>query len=215
MYKHLKNFFGVLPFFSHFNFSRRWGVGRIFKIICHKHSLVNAGLAELWAERFGGRMLFASTDLVFDGRRGPYGEDAAPAPLSVYGATKADGEDRVRHHGGRVVRLPLLFGADDSGRGATASLRDTMAAGERCSLFTNEYRTPLHAKDAAQALVEFAANPVWTTEPLQRVFPRPHRVLRESLAGVQGQRALRSRLRNSEGSDPSELQSHHWSARWL
>lgn len=162
---------------------------------------VNAGLAELWAERFGGRMLFASTDLVFDGRRGPYGEDAAPAPLSVYGATKADGEDRVRHHGGRVVRLPLLFGADDSGRGATASLRDTMAAGERCSLFTNEYRTPLHAKDAAQALVEFVANP---DGPNVFHLPGPERVSRWQLAQrlVAAQGLSVEALESTECQDP-------------
>lgn len=142
-------------------------------------SRVNSALPELWAERFGGRLLFASTDLVFDGRSGPYDEDAPPAPLSAYGSSKADGEDRVRDHGGRVVRLPLLFGADDAGRGATASLRQAIAGGERYSLFTNEYRSPLHAADAAQALVEFVIDP---DGPNLFHLPGPERVSRWQLA---------------------------------
>jgi len=160
---------------------------------------VNAGLAQLWAERFGARLLFASTDLVFDGRGGPYEEDAPPAPLSVYGATKADGEERVRHHGGRVVRLPLLFGRDERGRGATASLQQAAAAGERYSLFTNEYRTPLHAADAAAALVEFVANP---DGPNMFHLPGPERVSRWQLA----QRLAAARLLPIEPFEAVECQ---------
>lgn len=117
-------------------------------------AVVNTTVPEQWAERFGARLLFVSTDLVFDGTRGPYAEGAAVGPLSVYGCTKAEGEERVRRHGGRVVRLPLLFGADTAGRGASAMLRRALAAGRPLSLYTNEYRTPLHAADAARALAE-------------------------------------------------------------
>lgn len=140
---------------------------------------VNAWLAEQWAARFGARLLFASTDLVFDGHRAPYDEDAQPSPLSVYGASKVQGEERVREHGGRVVRLPLLFGSDADGRGATASLRRLMAANERATLFTNEYRTPLHAKDAARALVATVVDP---DGPNTFHLPGPERVSRWQLA---------------------------------
>ncbi|HLQ38997.1 MAG TPA: sugar nucleotide-binding protein, partial [Planctomycetota bacterium] len=72
---------------------------------------VNARLSGELAAEFGNRLLYVSTDLVFDGRAAPYGEHAAPGPLSVYGSSKAEGEELVRAHGGRIVRLPLLFGA--------------------------------------------------------------------------------------------------------
>lgn len=120
---------------------------------------INVDVAEQFARRFGARLLHVSTDLVFDGRHAPYAEHAPPAPLSVYGATKVEGEERVRSHGGRIVRLPLLFGPDARGRGATASLRSALAAGRDCAMFTNEYRTPLHAADAAFALAELVADP--------------------------------------------------------
>jgi len=150
---------------------------------CHADSAlatrVNTLLPEEWAKRFGARMLFTSTDLVFDGYSAPYAEGDSPSPLSVYGASKAHGEERVRDHGGRVVRLPLLFGSDPAGRGATASLRQAVVAGTRSSLFTNEYRTPLHAADAARALVEFVIDP---DGPNMFHLPGPERVSRWQLA---------------------------------
>jgi dTDP-4-dehydrorhamnose reductase len=120
---------------------------------------VNSGSSSRFAERLGSRCLFVSTDLVFDGRAAPYGPEAAVSPLSVYGVTKAMGEMLVRCSGGRVVRLPLLFGPDERGRGATASLRKALLARQRPPLFTNEYRTPLHAADAANGLVELVVEP--------------------------------------------------------
>src|SRR5690606_14331413 len=170
---------------------------------CHSNpalaARVNSWLGGEWAKRFGARMLFTSTDLVFDGLGAPYAEDAAPSPLSVYGASKVEGEERVRDHGGRVVRLPLLFGADPHGRGATAALREVIAHGERASLFTNEYRTPLHAADAAEALVQFVVDP---DGPNMFHLPGPERVSRWQLA----QRLCAVQGLLGDGLDPIECQ---------
>lgn len=115
---------------------------------------VNGAVPAAFAARLGDRLLFVSTDLVFDGRGAPYDETAVPAPLSHYGASKAEGERRVLEAGGRVARLPLLFGPDPAGRGASAAVRQAFAAGRSLALYTNEYRTPLHAVDAAAGLAE-------------------------------------------------------------
>ena len=53
-----------------------------------------AMLAEL-AANSRARFVFVSTDLVFDGVHAPYREDAAPAPLSAYGRTKAHAEQAL------------------------------------------------------------------------------------------------------------------------
>lgn len=138
----------------------------------------NAWLPEQFAARFGARCVHVSTDLVFDGRHGPYGPEAPVGPLSVYAASKAEGEERVRARGGRVVRVPLLFGPDARGRGATAALRVALQRGEPVPLFPNEYRTPLHAADAAAALVALAADP---SGPGLSHLPGPERVSRWEL----------------------------------
>lgn len=65
------------------------------------------------ARDLGAANLYVSTDYVFDGEAGrPYGEDDAPRPLSVYGASKLAGEHLTRMEGGRgfVVRVSGIYG---------------------------------------------------------------------------------------------------------
>jgi dTDP-4-dehydrorhamnose reductase len=101
------------------------------------------------------RWLLVSTDLVFDGRRPPYGEGAATNPLPVYGCVKLAAEQSAAAIGsGLVVRLPLLFGpSPDGASGATDMIRSAVARGASVTLFTDEFRCPLHAEVAARALV--------------------------------------------------------------
>ena len=114
-------------------------------------------LAEL-CEATGTRLVYVSTDLVFDGQRGGYCEDDAPAPLSVYGRTKAAAERAVL---GRrravVVRISLMFGPSLVGRaaffdGQLRALRDRVPL----RLFSDEWRTPLSLQTAALGLLAVA-----------------------------------------------------------
>ena len=80
-------------------------------------SRVNALAPELVAAacaRHDLPMVLVSTDFVFDGTKGaPYVEDDPVGPLSVYGATKLDGERRAlaAHPGGvTVARTQWLYG---------------------------------------------------------------------------------------------------------
>jgi dTDP-4-dehydrorhamnose reductase len=111
-------------------------------------------LAEL-ATREGVRILYVSTDLVFDGERAPYREQDSPCPLSIYGQTKVLAE-RVILAAPRsmVVRPSLLFGPTLLGRPyffdeQIAALREQ----RRMTLFKDEWRTPLSMATAARALI--------------------------------------------------------------
>jgi dTDP-4-dehydrorhamnose reductase len=106
----------------------------------------------------GARLVYVSTDLVFDGEQAPYGEADSPAPLSVYGRTKADGERAVLKSAGHVVvRVSLMFGPAINGRpnffdGQVAALR----SGQPVRLFHDEWRTPIGLASAARALIDIA-----------------------------------------------------------
>lgn len=174
---------------------------------------LNALVPAAMAARMRERLLFVSTDLVFDGRRAPYAPDHPPAPLSQYGLTKVEGEDRVLAAGGRVVRLPLLFGPDAAGRGASATIRAAIAAGRPLSLFTNEYRTPLHAADAARGLSQllFAVR-----APRCAHLPGPERVSRwafaQRLCAVHG--LAGERLHPAECDDPARPRDVSLAGAW-
>jgi len=107
----------------------------------------------------GARLIFASTDLVFDGTRPPYGEDAPPSPLSVYGHTKADAEAAVLDAGGTVVRLALLFGPGRGRKSFFDGMVDALREGRPLTLFDDEHRTPLDLASAASILWALAAHP--------------------------------------------------------
>lgn len=65
------------------------------------------------AERVGSRLLFLSTDYVFDGSKtSPYQVDDHVNPQSVYGRTKAEAESRVREllPDASIARTSWLFG---------------------------------------------------------------------------------------------------------
>lgn len=69
------------------------------------------------ARQHGIQLVTFSSDLVFDGRKKlPYVEDDLPAPLNVYGATKAEAEKAVlaANPGALVVRTSAFFGPWDS-----------------------------------------------------------------------------------------------------
>ena len=65
------------------------------------------------AAEAGAKVLYVSTDYVFDGSKGsPYVETDPPAPLSVYGRSKLAGEEATVKANSRsfVVRSSGLFG---------------------------------------------------------------------------------------------------------
>jgi dTDP-4-dehydrorhamnose reductase len=119
----------------------------------------SALLAELAARR-QARLLFVSTDLVFDGEKGGYREGDAVGPLSVYGKTKVAAEQAVvSYPAAVVVRVGLLYGPALIERPAffdqqAAALR----AGRPLTLFADEWRTPLSLLATAQALLAVAAS---------------------------------------------------------
>lgn len=113
-----------------------------------------------WCREHGSRLVHVSTDLVFGAEDAPSGgfrEEAPPGPLTRYGESKAEGELALLAEcpEALVVRLPLLYG-DSRGRGlgASDSLLAAIARGERPTLYSDEWRTPLEVSGAARALAE-------------------------------------------------------------
>jgi dTDP-4-dehydrorhamnose reductase len=64
------------------------------------------------AKLVGARIIHISTDYVFDGRNGPYGETDRPNPLSYYGRTKLASENVLQTSGipSAILRTMVLYG---------------------------------------------------------------------------------------------------------
>ncbi|MGA2748945.1 MAG: SDR family oxidoreductase [Verrucomicrobiota bacterium] len=105
-------------------------------------------------------LIFFSTDLVFDGRKGSYVESDPVNPLSVYAETKAAAENIVlsnpRH---TVVRTSLNSGLSPAGNSAyNEQLCAAWREGRSVKLFFDEFRSPIPASVTARAVWELAAS---------------------------------------------------------
>ncbi|WP_137918287.1 dTDP-4-dehydrorhamnose reductase [Hydrogenophaga sp. 2FB] len=109
------------------------------------NTVAPGALAEA-AHAVGALLVHYSTDYVFDGSGdAPWREDAATAPLSVYGATKRDGEDRVRASGARhlIFRTSWVYAAR-GGNFARTMLRLAQER-ERLTVIDDQWGAPTGA----------------------------------------------------------------------
>lgn len=131
---------------------------------------INAHLVALLAELAqakSARFVHVSTDYVFGGqdKREPLDEGDARAPVNVYGASKAMGEDlaRLACENTLVLRVASLFGvAGASGKGGNFVETMIRFARERGHLrvVSDQHMSPTSTKDIAAALLEMLRNDV-------------------------------------------------------
>lgn len=104
----------------------------------------------------GARLIYLSTDVLFDGRHAPYREEDPPSPIHPYGRAKAAAEMIVRGYPNHViVRTSLIYGLrlmDWS----TQWLVEALRAGRPATLFTNQLRQPTWVETLGRACLELA-----------------------------------------------------------
>ncbi len=108
----------------------------------------------------GAKMVFCSTDTVFDGEHAPYQESDLPQPINFYARTKVEAEGIVAQLGskGVIARLALVIGLPLVGQGNSflAAMIASFKAGRAVTSPTNEVRTPVDVITLARALIELA-----------------------------------------------------------
>jgi dTDP-4-dehydrorhamnose reductase len=116
------------------------------------------------ARQIGARLVYISTDFVFDGAQGrPYTPADPPNPLSVYGRTKLAGEvEAERLSGGTalVVRTAWVYSAQ--GHNFVTSILRALQERESLDVVSDQVGTPTWAHSLAEALWAAAACPSLT-----------------------------------------------------
>ena len=104
----------------------------------------------------GIRLLHVSTDAVFNGAVGGYGEDDQPDPISVYGRSKLAGEQAVLAAAPTaIVARVNFYGWSLSGRRSLGEFFfNRLSAGEPVKGLTDRRSSPLLANDLAALLLE-------------------------------------------------------------
>lgn len=113
-----------------------------------------AALADA-AARHGIPFAYFSSEYVFDGRGGPYTEDAAPNPINVYGRSKWMGEQAIRkvHPNPLIIRTTVVYGRDPRGRNFLYGLRRALQSGQTIRVANDQISTPTYNWDLANAAI--------------------------------------------------------------
>jgi dTDP-4-dehydrorhamnose reductase len=108
-------------------------------------------VAEAAAEE-GARLVYVSTDYVFDGtKQGEYVEDDPPKPINVYGRTKLEGERHARTvPGAAIVRTSWVIG---EGRNFVRTIVSAARDGRALRVVDDQRGRPSFADDLARAIV--------------------------------------------------------------
>jgi dTDP-4-dehydrorhamnose reductase len=107
------------------------------------------------AREAGSRLMFLSTDYVFDGsKRSPYQTSDARKPTSVYGESKACAEERLLEILPEVciVRTSWLFG--HGGKCFPATILKLASTRPEISVVNDQRGSPTFTRDLASALVQ-------------------------------------------------------------
>lgn len=112
-----------------------------------------------WCIEREKRLVFTSTDLVYDGDGSLYRENDPPRPILQYGRTKLAAERYVLNAPrGLAARLSLLYGfAKSANPGFFDRAITALQRGESQRFFDDEFRTPLDYDSAARALNRLAS----------------------------------------------------------
>lgn len=105
------------------------------------------------AQRCDATLFHVSTDYVFDGHTHlPYTEEAATAPLSVYGRTKLAGEEAVAASGCKALIFRTAWLYSEFGNNFLKTMLRLTAEREHLSVVFDQVGTPTYAGDLAMTL---------------------------------------------------------------
>lgn len=128
---------------------------------CRLHNVTATEHLVQAAERHNSHFIFLSTDFIFDGGNGPYREEDEPAPLSIYGQSKLDGEHIVQQSGlerWAIARTIIVYGvAKGLSRGNVVLwAKNALEKGEPIKVVNDQWRMPTLAEDLADGCIRIA-----------------------------------------------------------
>jgi dTDP-4-dehydrorhamnose reductase len=110
-------------------------------------------------EEFNIYLIHISTDFIFDGTKNhPYTEDDKPKPQSVYGTTKADGENAVIENAGNaaIIRTSWLY--SEFGNNFMKTIVRLASERDSLNIVNDQIGTPTYAGDLAECILYILPN---------------------------------------------------------
>jgi dTDP-4-dehydrorhamnose reductase len=108
------------------------------------------------AQRAGAAFVYYSSDYVFDGNGGPFGEEDEPRPLNVYGRSKLEAERAILAAIPRalVLRTSVVYGPEPQQKNFVYQLIRACRGGHGFRPAVDQRASPSYNVDVATATVE-------------------------------------------------------------
>lgn len=102
------------------------------------------------------KMIYLSTDYVFDGTRGLYKEEDLPNPINYYGLTKLISEEIVKSALDRyvIVRTSAVYGLGIGRKNFGKALIEALSRGQKVKAIVDQWLSPTLNTLLAKAIVE-------------------------------------------------------------
>ena len=128
---------------------------------CHLQNVEATRFLVDAARELDSHFIFLSTDFIFDGKAGPYREEDEPAPLSVYGRSKLEGERLVQESGlprWAIARTIIVYGTAPGLSRSNVVLwaKQALEKGDPIRVVDDQWRMPTLAEDLADGCVRIA-----------------------------------------------------------
>lgn len=101
------------------------------------------------------KLVYLSTDYVFDGLSGPYSEEEKTNPINVYGRHKLEAEKIIEKTENSIIaRITNVYGEEERSKNFIAHLLSVIDSGleKQFNLPYDQFATPIYAKDIAKML---------------------------------------------------------------
>lgn len=109
------------------------------------------------AEEINAKIIYVSTDFVFDGQTGFYKENDTVNPLGIYAKSKYDGEVQVQKYSTNwaIARVSVLYGWHER-QNFTTWIVNQLRQNNQINIVTDQINSPTLADNAGEAMFEIA-----------------------------------------------------------
>ena len=113
--------------------------------------IVKNFIHSIHANKLKSKIVFFSTDYLFDGKYGPYSEDAQPTPLNQYGKIKLMCEQELIKSklDYLIIRTTGVFGWEMQRKNFVYRVLDTLSAGKELTVPNDQIYNPTYVIDLA------------------------------------------------------------------
>ena len=105
------------------------------------------------------RLIYISTDYVFDGKKGMYKENDEASPLNYYGQTKLEGEKFIDTANNAIIRTSIFgWNVIKERKSFSSWAIGELKAGKKINSFTDQFNSMMLVNDLAGALKKIVDN---------------------------------------------------------